>query len=163
MSLNSDREKTRVTYPFSITGVYISVILAGISTVFTLLLLQGQPILLAYYFLIMSLIMAVGLILKIRLLSSSPKANENLVEGRGTAIGWRTLLLFLLMLIAAVSLPILLSKVLDNRIWFTLLTSFISGISISEILFYLYAARAGKKSMNTSVERNQLIKFKEQC
>jgi len=42
------------------------------------------------------------------------------------------------MLVAPIFVPLLLAGVLGGPGWFILITSYILGVSISEILFYVY-------------------------
>lgn len=52
--------------------------------------------------------------------------------------GWKMLLLAFLMLIGFVLVPLLLAGFLSAQMWFILMVSFITGVSISEIILYLH-------------------------
>ena len=63
-------------------------------------------------------------------------------EARGetetSKLTWRMLILVFCMLIAPIIVPLLLAGVLGGPGWFILVTSYILGVSTSEILFYIY-------------------------
>jgi hypothetical protein len=46
------------------------------------------------------------------------------------------------MLIAPIAVPLLLAGVLGGAAWFILMISFVLGVSLSEIIFYLLNTRA---------------------
>lgn len=150
--MKSKGEERRIRYPHSIRGVYLSALLAGISIVFSLLLLQSQPILLLDYILFTALMTLVALEIKIRIFSAESKTGENFAEYEGNGTEWRKLILLLLLIVIAIFLPIFLATILDYLIWFTLLAGFVSGLSLSEIFFYLYTER-GQTGKGVDVQK----------
>lgn len=138
MSSNIKKRK----YPHRTSRFYLSTITAVLSVILALLLLQ-DPILLLYYFVSTFLITAIAFRLKIRLFPiRTPKHPENdLFQTEKNASTWRKLILMFFALLAFLFLPLFLVRVLDPYSWFILIISLASGVSIAEVLFYLYAQR----------------------
>lgn len=132
-------ERSHIKYPFNVSGIYTSVIIAILSIVLATLLLRDLLHLL-YYLLSTILITVVTFILKknifyprlARLNKDHAKTSEG---GKRT---WMLLILIFLGLIATLILPLFLTKVLDPYVWLILIISFTTGVSVAEILLYLY-------------------------
>lgn len=118
----------------SMTTVVLAVILA--------FLLLETPLRLLCYFVSTFIITVATFLLRIRLSHiKMSQLEQTLPETKKSAHGLKRLLLMLLALITFLALPLLLAKVLDPYVWFTLLISFMTGLSFAEILFYLYTRR----------------------
>jgi hypothetical protein len=130
-------------YPSRMSGVYLSSIIAVWSVILALLLLQNVP-LLAYYVLTTVIITASVFVLKMRLytrpkLAEAPPDEEQiLVKSEKRRGSWKMLLLVFCMLLTALFVPLFLAWVLPSEAWFVLIISFTSGVSIAEVLLYLY-------------------------
>ena len=125
-------------YPYSKNRVYLSAAIAGLSMFLAVALFVNEPLLAAYYFLSTTGITIVTFLLKRRLYTLL-SARENLEGERETEEGtpWGILLLVLLMSIAIFVAPLFLTQVLSATVWFILIVSFTSGVSISELILYL--------------------------
>lgn len=125
-------------YPFRMVGVYLSAASIVMSVALALLLLSDSPILLLYYFVLTFLIAVATFVLRIRVLPTGmPKASEKeSLETQKKISGWKILLIFC-MLIVFLIVPLLLAGFLEPYVWFILMVSLTSGLSIAEILFYL--------------------------
>lgn len=132
-------EKSRVKYPFNISAVYTSLIITILSILLATFLLR-EPLHVLYYLVFTSFITVATFILKRDVLyprlTRSSKDRTKTLEGKK-----RTLMLLALTflgLIATLILPILLTKVLDPAVWFTLIIGFTTGVSVAEILLYYH-------------------------
>lgn len=106
--------------------VVLSVILA--------FLLLRDPFWLAYCFTSIIIATAAIYILKTRF-SFLPEAEDS-QEALKSRTRWRALLFFLLLL-AIFIVPLVFAMFLDPYIWFILIISFTSGISLAEVFVYL--------------------------
>ena len=133
-------------YPYSKNRVYLSTIIAVLSLFLAGTLFQTDPASVLpnlLYFLLSSLAVTIAtFLLKMRLyplitegFSTTEEAHGEIETGKLT---WRMLLLVFCMLIAPIIVPLLLAGVLGGPGWFILMTSYILGVSTSEILFYIY-------------------------
>ena len=114
---------------------------AALSMILAFLILKDVDIsLLLYYILSAVLITAIALALKIRF-SSAREHEEDLAKEDEEPIGLRTLLILFCVLTIIIMSPLLLARFLPSSVWFILLISFISGGSLSDLLFYLYITR----------------------
>lgn len=131
-------EATKSKYPYSKSRIYLSVVLAVLSIVLALPLLP-TPVLILYYFASTFVIATITFILKRRYFYTKKTethqrvANENL-ENR---ISWKLLILFFSVMIIIMVFPLFLASA-HPYAWFILMISLTSGISISEIILYLY-------------------------
>lgn len=138
MSPNSRKER----YPYSKNRVILSAVIALLSTILALALLLRDTILMLYYFLAMILVAIVTFFLKKRfypLLIAEKLQVEP--ENKLNGASWKTLLLAFFMLIGFIAVPLLLAGFLSASLWFIMITSFTSGVSISEIALYIQASR----------------------
>jgi membrane protease YdiL (CAAX protease family) len=131
----------RGEYPYPKTRVYLSAAIAVLSIILTvhiLYFLEGKPILLLYYFASTSLITAIAFMLKSYLLPiRKPKPSGEKSLQAKEAPRWRTLIFIFCILLALMFVPLLLVMVLDPYSWFILIVSLTSGVSISEVFFYI--------------------------
>ena len=109
---------------------------------------ENSILLLSSYGIFMLVITVVAFKLRVRLLSieKSEEAKETGQEAEKGTRGWKTVLLVFLVLLTVLTVPLFLAGILPlllgdlgRYIWFILIVSAASGISIAEILFYLYA------------------------
>jgi len=134
---------TKKRYPYAKNRVYGSAIIAALSMLLAALMFQSDPALAFYYLLYSTLSTAVFTVatfeLKKRLyplLVDSSSMEDDSKNELGT---WKRLLLVFSMLIASITVPLLLALALGGAAWFILMISFILGVSLSEIVFYLIA------------------------
>jgi len=118
----------------------LNAVAAVLAILLALLLLQDHVQFLLYYLLFSIVMVAIAFTLRIRLppLRMSEPTQENLFETKKWTQRWKAPLLMFIMLIALFLLPLLLAWALDPYTWFVLIVGFITGLSGSEILFYLY-------------------------
>ncbi len=111
--------------------VVLSVILA--------FLLLREPFWLVYCFISVAIATAAIYFLKTRF-SFLPEADDS-QESLKSRTRLRALLFFL-MLLAVFLVPLVFAMFLDPYVWFILIISFTSGISLAEVFVYLQTARA---------------------
>lgn len=131
----------RKRYPYSRSRVFLSAIIAALSTILALSLLLSDAILLLYYFLGTFIVAVITFFLKKRLyllLVTENTQGENEKETKGTS--WKMLLISFFMLIGFIAIPLVFAGFLSAALWFIMITSFISGVSISEIVLYIQAS-----------------------
>lgn len=141
MTINAEKKK----YPYSKNRVYVSTTIAVLSLLLAVILFQSYPtsVLSYLYFLLSALAITIAtFLLKMRLyplITETPSTTDQPHEQTKTSeLTWKMLLLVFCMLITPMVVPLLLAGILGGPVWFILITSFILGVSISEILFYLY-------------------------
>ena len=138
-------EKTK--YPYSKSRVYLSMAIALMALFLAGALFQSDPTLgltyLLYSLLATLVVIGATFLLKMRLyplIAEPSEATDNLHEQtKRSGLTSKGLLLVFLMLIAPILVPLLLSGVLGGLAWLVMMTSYILGVSVSEILIYLYA------------------------
>jgi len=138
--------KTRkVEYPFSKVGVYISVIVATISTILALIVLT-DPVWLAYYFIFASFVTLVATALKIRFFhKKKPESfKDDSLDKSESDQKWKALLIigFFILTLAA---PFFLLVFLPIEIWFMCLDGFALGMCLSELVFFVTLGRFQNK------------------
>ena len=125
-------------YPYPEKRVYLSAAIAGLSIILALALLSNQPVLIIYYFFSTITFTVITFLLKKRLytfiLMDENEENSHKNEDRAP---WKAMLLVLLMSLAFLIAPLLLAGILSGPIWFIMIVSFTSGVSISEIILYI--------------------------
>ena len=142
MTANAGKKK----YPYSKNRVYLSTTIAVLSLLLAGTLFQTDPASVLpnlLYFLLSSLAVTIAtFVLKMRLYPLITEGFSTTEEARGetetSKLTWRMLILVFCMLIAPIIVPLLLAGVLGGPGWFILVTSYILGVSTSEILFYIY-------------------------
>ncbi len=137
-------QKEHFEYPFGKKGVYISGVMSGISIVFAITLLRDDISALLLYFAFTSILVVVFFALKFYLYSERIKGT--LESGKEEPKKHRTLHLILLILIVTAVLlsPLIFSYTLDPVWWIISISGFVPGVSIPEILLFLYARRTRK-------------------
>jgi len=122
----------------------MNIVAALMSIILILLLLNYiPPLYILYYLVSMPIIAAIVFTLRVYFLKhsrskTSKRSEETPVELEEGPSNKRMLLLMFLMSILLLISPVLLAKMLDPYVWFVFLVSFITGVSIAEILFYFY-------------------------
>jgi len=133
-------------YPYSKNRVYLSTTIAVLSLLLAGTLFQTDPTSVLpnlLYFLLSSFAVTIAtFLLKMRLYPLITEGFSTTEQPRGqtetSGLTWKMLLLVFCMLVAPILVPLLLAGVLGGPGWFILITSYILGVSISEILFYVY-------------------------
>jgi uncharacterized membrane protein len=140
-SLNSNTEEK--TYPYSKNRVFLSTTIAALSAALALPLLLFDAILIIYYLLATFVVTILTFYLKKRLYNFllTGKEGENRDDDTKRA-RWKTLLITLLMLIGSIGGPLLLAVFLSGATWFIVISSYLTGVSISEIVIYIQATRS---------------------
>lgn len=135
--MNYEAKKSKYPYPKS--RIYLSVIITVWSLILTLQLLQ-TPALILRYFASTFIIATITFIIKRHYfytkitVTHQRVANENLKN----RTPWKLLILLFSVMIAILVFPLFLASYLDPYTWFILIVSLTSGISIGEILLYVY-------------------------
>lgn len=140
--MSSSTRRRRVEYPFSKAGVYVSAVTAALSILLALLLLPENSFALIFYFVLTSILTVVIFAIKVRIFSTrKSKSLENYsLEDVGGSRKWKMGLLIVSFVIAMI-MPMIMSKFLDPASWLASLGSFVSGVSLSEVVFYFYCTR----------------------
>lgn len=126
-------------YPYTKRRVLLSAIIAAISTVFALSLLFYDTVLVLYYFFSTFIVAIITYFLKKRLYPLLITENQAKIESETKRSPWKMLLITFFMLVGFIGLPLLLAGLLSGPSWFIVITSFISGVNISEIVLYIQA------------------------
>ena len=135
----SNARRRRAGYPFSDVGVYISAIVAALSIILALLVLR-EPILLVFYFVATFILTLTVTALKYRFLfARKSQSSKNSLEKRGSQ-KWKMILLAFCFIVALIS-PVLLLPVLSPASWFVGLDSYVSGVSLSEVILFCHLRR----------------------
>lgn len=133
-------------YPYSRNRVYVSIIIALLSVLLAVILFQSDPTsafnYVLYYLLSTIIITIATFLLKMRLYpliaDGSLTTDQPQEQTKRSGSTWKMLVAVFFMLVASMLVPLLLAPILGGPAWVILMTSFISGVSISEIVFYLY-------------------------
>lgn len=123
-------------YPYPTWRVYWSVVLAVLSVILAFLLLH-DVFHLTYFFVATSILTVAIYYLKTRFSFQREVGNLEEETPRDHA-PWKMLILYFFMLIAIVFVPLMLSGFLDPYLWFILIISFTSGISVAEVFVYFH-------------------------
>lgn len=134
-------------YPYSKSRVYVSIIMAFLSVLLAAILFQSDPtsaFTYVLYYLLSTIVMTIAtFLLKMRLYPVI--ANDSLTtdqppeQTKTSGSARKTLVAVFFMLVASILVPLLLAPILGGPAWVILMISFISGVSISETVFYLYS------------------------
>lgn len=134
MGLNA----TKRSYPYPKSRVYLSVAIAILSVFLALTLLRENVFLLLNYLFLTLIATFATFLLKVHLYafitSQKLETKESQTEMNHTP--WKELLLAFIMLLLFLLVPLLLAGFVSGPIWFILLVSFTSGVSISEVVLY---------------------------
>jgi uncharacterized ion transporter superfamily protein YfcC len=146
--LNAE-ERENFEYPFGKRWVLASAFLSLISIVFAVTFLIDYLDALLMFFGFTSLFIAVMTVLKYYLYSKRSKESQDdyvsIEEERSAGFRWsRSVVLYLFIMILAFLSPVILSYLLDPMWWIIIICGFVPGISVPEIILYLYAHRKKK-------------------
>lgn len=155
MILGLPKRNRRVKYDFSKVRVYLNAAVAILAIVFSVSILTRllQIMLLAYYFGLTVVVTFLMFKIKVLLIFKAQETNQK--KEQPFAIGQiedktyakKRQILFLMGLITLLLiLPLILVFVLEPTYWFVSFTSFVTGVSLSEIVLYLSADRPEKLS-----------------
>lgn len=126
------------SYPYSENRVYLSAVIAGSSIILALVLLFGQPFLILYYSLSTIAFTVITFLLKRRLYTSlMMDKDEEKTLRMEERTPWKALLLVLFVSLAFLIAPLLFAQIISGPVWVIMIVSFMSGVSISEIILYL--------------------------
>jgi hypothetical protein len=131
-------------YPYSKNRVYLSTAMVLMSMLLVGILFHSDPTsglpYLLYSLLSTIIITIATFLLKMRLyplVAGTTSTTEQPHEQTGTSgLTRKMLLIVFCMLVAPILIPLLLAGLIGGLVWFALMTSFILGVSISEILYY---------------------------
>lgn len=139
--MNSEAQEKRLRYPHGKVRVYLSATLTVLSIILAFLILRSLLSFLYYLGLTIVLVVVV-LVLKMRFLSveMSESSEEESSEIESKMQNWKSFLILFGVLIMSILLPLLLAR-FHPEIWFIGLISYVSGVSVAEILFFLIARR----------------------
>jgi NADH:ubiquinone oxidoreductase subunit 3 (subunit A) len=157
--MNLDDMFKDVEYPFSRFLVLLSAVIAVVSGVFAVVILsegtpdmlyigtQAVPIPVIYYVLVTALLTILIILIKVRLYSGSPtgETSEPYTSGAETAVkGFKRslTLLYIGVVIVMITIPFL-ALVAPPVWWLVGVTSFVSGINLSEIVIYFFSRKRG--------------------
>lgn len=131
--------KSKSKYPYSKSRVYFSVLISAFSLILALQLLP-TPALILCYSASTSIIATITFLLKRRYFYTKTTEAHQRVADKNVEkrTSWKLLILFFLVMILILVSPLFLASFLDPHTWFILMVSFTSGVSISEILLYVY-------------------------
>jgi hypothetical protein len=137
--VKSNAGKRSLRYPYSKNRVYVSFVIFVLSLVLVAMLLQDDPFVMLYYVVSTIILTFATFLLKTRLypLITEQPTREQPRKNEGDKTSWRVLLLAFFIVVASFVIPLLLALILNPAIWFILILGFTSGVSISEIIFYL--------------------------
>lgn len=141
MTPNSDGK----TYPYSRNRVLINGIVGALSIILALTLLWIDAVWLLSYLASTSVFTIITLYLKRYLyprVLAADSQDESSDEEKKQSF-WKVLVTTFLILLGFIAAPLLLAGLLTGPIWFVMMVSFTTGISISEIIFYAQARRYG--------------------
>lgn len=131
--------KSKSKYPYSKSRVYFSVLISAFSLVLALQLLP-TPALILCYFASTAIIATITFLLKRRYFYTKTTEAHQTVADKNVEkrTSWKLLILFFSVMILILVSPLFLASFLDPNTWFILMVSLTSGVSISEILLYVY-------------------------
>jgi hypothetical protein len=135
--VNSDANRKQ--YPYSKNRVYLSAIIAALSIILALTLLLFEPVLVLYYFFSTFIVVIITFFLKKRLYTLLITKDQAEIKSDTERSSRKILLITFFMLVGSIGLPLLLAGLLSGPSWFITITSFISGVNISEIFLYIQA------------------------
>jgi hypothetical protein len=128
-------------YPYSKNRVFLSTAIALLSLLLAAMIFQSYQASAFYYILylaVSTLVFTIATLeIKKRLYPLVVDSSSIEDESDTGLVTWKRLLLVFGILIAAIAVPLLLAGVLGGAAWFILMISFILGVSLSEIIFYL--------------------------
>jgi len=140
--MNETARKRTPRYSHNISRVWLNVATAVLSIILTLILLRENPFFLLYYIILTSVLAMITFVLKIRLANiRSATPQESSFQNEESAPKKGSLVLLFFMLFAVLASPFLLAGFLPPHVWFILIVGLATGISISEIIFYIYCEK----------------------
>lgn len=157
VAMNLREIMKNVDYPFGRFLVSVSAIIAIVSTAFAIVILReedpnspnpvffGIPVPMLSYFSMTTILTLLILLIKVRLYSAAAttKTTELYVSGaEETAKGFKRslTLLYVAVVILMILIPALLF-IVPQMWWFISITSFVSGINLSEVIIYLFSRK----------------------
>lgn len=139
--MNSEVPRSRPRYPYGKARVYLSAVLTVLSVILAFLLFWGRvPFL--YYLGLTAVLVVVAIKLKTRFFYAETleSPEEGMLAPEGEMQNWKTLLILACILIVSMLLPLALAR-FHPEIWLIGITSYVSGVSIAEVLYFLTSRR----------------------
>jgi len=130
-------------YPYSWKFIIFSIFLISASILFAIYSLNDMFLLLMYFLSVLAFSIFFFFV-KLRIYSRATAKTET-----QEPISKRTIVILLFILIIGVSLPFLLLLFSNPVAWFLIITSFIAGINIPEILLYVIYHIYSKRDDNS--------------
>ena len=131
-------QKRRLRYPYGKNRVYLSAVLTVLSIILAFLLFWGRLLSFLYYLGLTAVLITVAVKLKTRFFYAEMResSEERMSTTESKMQNWKALLILAGILIASMLLPLALAK-FHPEIWLIGVISYISGVSIAEVLFFL--------------------------
>ena len=131
-------QKRRLRYPYGKNRVYLSAVLTVLSIILAFLLFWGRLLSFLYYLGLTAVLITVAVKLKTRFVYAEMResSEERMSTTESKMQNWKALLILAGILIASMLLPLALAK-FHPEIWLIGVISYISGVSIAEVLFFL--------------------------
>lgn len=140
--MNNTMRKRTARYPHSINRVYLNVATAMLSIVMAVLLLRENVLTLSYYVVLASILAVIPFMLKIRLpRGEQSTSQDNSFLNEQSAPQKKLIALLFVTIFALLASPFLLAGFMPPHFWFILIVGIVTGLSISEVLFYIYCKR----------------------
>jgi len=139
--MNSKAQKKRLRYPHGKVRVYLSATLTVLSIILAFLALRS---LLSFLYYLGLTIVLIAVVLALKMLFFSVEmvepSDEEPSETESKMQNWKSLMMLFGLLVICILLPLLLAR-FHPEIWFIGLISYVSGVSVAEVLFFLIARR----------------------
>lgn len=115
--------------------------MAVLSLILALMMLLNESILMLLYYSFFTIILTVAtFLLKIWLYPflTTEKSETEKNQAEKDRTPWKAILLVFSILIVLIIVPLLLARFLTGPLWFILILSFTTGVSISEVAIYFH-------------------------
>jgi hypothetical protein len=143
------REEGYFEYPFGKNWVIASAVMSAIAIAFAIAVLGSDAFGISLYFLFTCSLTLVVLVLKFQYYSTRkeeiPEEYSSGGEEQASEDHWKRSFVILLIVIAiALISPLIFSYILDPMWWIIIISGFVPGVSIPEVILYLYSRRSAK-------------------
>lgn len=126
-------------YPYPKSRIYLSVIITVLSLILVLQLLQTPALILRYFASTITIATIIFILKRRYFYTKITETNQGVAnESLEKRISLKLLILVFSVMIAVLTAPLFFAGFLDPYTWFILMVSLTSGISIGEILLYVY-------------------------
>jgi len=131
-------KKSGSTYPHSMRKVYLNLFTAVLSVLLALMLLSNDPLTLLGYIVFSASVIMIVFRLKTHPLNLQKRLKTDSSESEENSHKWRWLILMFVTMIVILASPFLLAAVLPPYIWLAVIVGVGTGLSVAEVLFYVY-------------------------